>query len=81
MKIRRNNSGNQRPMPALNDDAWMKKNSSLITKKYAKQWIAVYRQSIIASGTNPELVHQNAKMIAGEDPFTMKHVEKGIVIL
>jgi hypothetical protein len=60
---------------------WMKKNSSVITKKYAKQWIAVFRQSIIASGTNPQIVHQNAKLVAGKDPFTMKHVEKGIVIL
>ncbi|MCB0833591.1 MAG: hypothetical protein KDC45_09025 [Bacteroidetes bacterium] len=65
----------------LNDQDWLRANSPRITQRYAKQWIAVYHHSIIASGRNPEMVHQNAKLITGDKPFMMKHIEKGIVIL
>lgn len=63
------------------DQDWLRANSAMITRKYSRQWIAVYRQSVIASGSNPETVTHNARLIAGKESFMMKHIEKGILII
>lgn len=74
--------GRPQKAPAnVNDAAWIRDNWNRISKIYARQWIAVFHGSVIANGTNPEIVHLNAKEIAGGAPFTMKYVEKGIVII
>lgn len=65
----------------MSDEAWIKAHSAVLTKKYAREWIAVYRHSVVAHGRNPDVVHQSARTIVGDVPITMKHVEKGIVIL
>jgi len=70
-----------KPGRHVSDMEWLKANSQVITKKYTRQWIAVYNQSVIASGVNPEIVRQNAMMILGHGHFTMRHIEKGILIL
>ncbi|MBX7151950.1 hypothetical protein K1X84_09945 [bacterium] len=70
-----------KPGSHRSDHEWLRMNSEMITKRYANQWIAVYKQSIIAHGDNPEMVRQNAQLIAGHDSFALKHIEKGIVIL
>ena len=70
-----------KPGRHVSDMEWLKTNSPVITKKYARQWIAVYNHSVIASGMNPEIVRQNAMMILGHSHFTMRHIEKGILIL
>ncbi len=67
--------------PALTDEAWIKANSAVITKRYAREWIAVFDRSIIAHGKDPDVVHQSAVTMVGHVAITMKHIEKGIVIL
>ncbi len=75
------NKGRPQKAPvSVSDHSWVRDNWSRISKNYMRQWIAVYHGSVIANGTNPEIVHLNAKEIAGEVPFVMKYIEKGIYI-
>ncbi|KAB2878254.1 hypothetical protein F9K33_13810 [bacterium] len=74
--------GRPRKAPAgVSDTAWIKANWDMISKHYAGQWIAVFHESVIANGHNPEIVHLNAKEIVGDVTFTVKYIEKGIVFL
>jgi NADH dehydrogenase FAD-containing subunit len=73
----------ERPQKApvsVSDQVWVRDNWNRISKNYVRQWIAVYHGSVIANGSNPAIVQLNAKEIAGEVPFVMKYIEKGIYI-
>lgn len=73
----------ERPQKApvsVSDQLWVRDNWNTISKRYSRQWIAVFHGSVIANGTNPEIVQLNAKEIAGNVPMVMKYVEKGIYI-
>ena len=74
--------GRPRKAPSsLSNSAWIKANWDMIAKHYSGQWIAVFEESVIANGNNPEIVHLNAMEIAGDVLFTVKYIEKGIIIL
>ena len=68
----------QRAPENMSDLEWVRNNWNSISKRYARQWIAVFQGSVIANGNNPEIVQLNATEIAGDVPFTVKYITKGI---
>lgn len=71
----------RKALSSVSDTAWIRDNWDMISKNYARRWIAVFQGSVIASGSDPGIVNLNAKEIAGNVPFTMKYIEKGIMVL
>jgi len=67
--------------PGVSNASWIRRHSREIVSRYAGEWIAVYHNSVIAHGHNPQLVRQNASAIVGHTRFLMKHIDKGMVIL
>lgn len=66
------------PKEYWEDEKWLNKNGTKLTKHYPNMWIAVVDKKVVAYGENPREVINKAKEIAGHEHFPIHFVERGM---
>ena len=60
----------------LKNDEWFKKNYLMLLQDYPNQWIAVWDQSVVCTGTSKRQVEEKAKKMMGERTYAYYFIDE-----
>ena len=66
------------PKEYWDDEKWLRKNATELSKHYPNKWVAAVNKKVVAFGENLEKVVEKAKKIAGSRHFPIHFIERGI---